>query len=147
MLITASPASLLPITGPKGEYVAGHKDLPAPPEPDADKASYYDAEYSGRRIRSRALSAARRRLNRSGADPAAETLTRATDYARQIMLRRCSRRWADPAGGARGVVLRRPGVARSLRATGNRERSHTAIQRVARGAYAEGMRPLIVGSR
>src|SRR5215813_3498855 len=56
MLVTGQPGQFFYlITGPRGEFIAGHKDLPLPPESDADKATYYDAEYQGKPLRIAAL--------------------------------------------------------------------------------------------
>lgn len=90
MLVTGEPGKFFYlITGPRGEFIAGHRDLPPPPEPDADKVSYYDAEFQGKPVRGAAL-----RLPLEGDSSkgmvlvqVAETVTGRTDYARQIMLR------------------------------------------------------------
>ncbi|HKA46310.1 MAG TPA: sensor histidine kinase N-terminal domain-containing protein [Burkholderiales bacterium] len=90
MLITGEPGKFYyQITGPKGEYIAGHRDLPLPPEPDADKVSYYDAQYLGNHIRIAALYLPLEGDRNKGSVliQAGETVTVRTDYARQIMLR------------------------------------------------------------
>ena len=38
MLVTGEPGKFFYlITGPQGEFIAGHRDLPSPPDSDADK--------------------------------------------------------------------------------------------------------------
>jgi two-component system sensor histidine kinase TctE len=90
MLVTGEPGRFYyQITGPQGEFVAGNRDLPPPPEPDVDKVSYYDAVHAGKRIRVAALYLPLEGDREKGMVlvQAAETLTARTDYARQIMLR------------------------------------------------------------
>ncbi len=91
MLVTGEPGKFYYlITGPGGEYIAGHKGLPLPPEPEADKASYYDAEFLGRQVRIAALSLPLEGDRDKGMVliQTAETVTGRTDFARQIMLRK-----------------------------------------------------------
>jgi two-component system sensor histidine kinase TctE len=90
MLITGEPGKFYYlITGPMGEYVAGNRDLPQPPEPDADKVSYYEAGYLGQQVRIAALYLPLEGDRNKGMVlvQTAETVTARTDYARQIMLR------------------------------------------------------------
>lgn len=90
MLVTGEPGKFYYlITGPEGEYIAGHKGLPPPPEPEADKVSYYDAEYLGKPVRIAALSLPLEGDRNKGMVriQTAETVTGRTEFARQIMLR------------------------------------------------------------
>src|SRR5262249_20894570 len=90
MLVTGQPGQFFYlITGPGGEFIAGHKDLPLPPDSDADKATYYDAEYQGKPLRIAALHLPLEGDSSKGMVlvQVAETVTARTDYARQIMLR------------------------------------------------------------
>jgi two-component system sensor histidine kinase TctE len=89
MLVTGEPGKFYYlVTGPGGEYIAGHKSLPPPPEPETDKASHYDAEYLGRPVRVAAL-----HLPLEGGSKGsvliqvAEGMTARADSARQIMIR------------------------------------------------------------
>lgn len=90
MLVTGEPGKFYYlITGPEGEYIAGHKGLPLPPEPEADKVSYYDSEYLGKPVRIAALSLPLEGDRNKGMVliQTAESVTGRTDFARQIMLR------------------------------------------------------------
>lgn len=90
MLVTGEPGKFYYlITGPEGEHIAGHQGLPPPPEPEADKVSYYDAEYLGKPVRIAALSLPLEGDRNKGMVliQTAETVTGRTDFARQIMLR------------------------------------------------------------
>jgi two-component system sensor histidine kinase TctE len=90
MLITGQPGQFFyQITGPRGEFIAGHKDLPPPPDSYAEKATYYDGEYQGKPLRLAALHLPLEGDSNKGMVlvQVAETVTGRTDYARQIMLR------------------------------------------------------------
>jgi len=90
MLITGEPGKFYYlITGPRGEFIAGHKDLPPPPEPDVENVSFYDAEFLGRPVRIAALYLPLEGDRNKGLVliQTAESITGRTDYARQIMLR------------------------------------------------------------
>ncbi len=90
ILVTGQPGNFYYlITGPQGEYIAGHKSLPPPPEPESDKASYYDAEYLGKPVRVAALQLPLEGDRDKGVVliQVAETVTARTDFARQILFR------------------------------------------------------------
>ena len=90
MLITGQPGQFFYlITGPSGEFIAGHKDLPPPPDSDDDKAAFYDTQYQGKRLRVAALHLPLEGDSSKGMVliQVAETVVARTDYARQIMLR------------------------------------------------------------
>ena len=90
MLITGEPGKFYyQITGPHAEFIAGHKDLPPPPEPDVENVSFYDAEYQGKPVRIAALYLPLEGDRNKGLVliQTAESITGRTDYARQIMLR------------------------------------------------------------
>ncbi|MCC7487491.1 MAG: sensor histidine kinase N-terminal domain-containing protein [Burkholderiales bacterium] len=90
MLVTGEPGRFFYlITGPRGEFIAGHRDLPPPPEPDDEKVTYYDGEYQGRPLRLAALHLPLEGDVNKGMVlvQVAETVTGRTDFARQIMLR------------------------------------------------------------
>jgi two-component system sensor histidine kinase TctE len=90
MLITGEPGKFYYlITGPSGEFIAGHKNLPPPPEPDVESVSYYDAEYLGKPVRVAALYLPLEGDRNKGLVliQTAESMTGRIDFARQIMLR------------------------------------------------------------
>src|SRR5262245_20071802 len=89
MLVTGEPGKFYYlVTGPKGEHIGGHKGLPPPPEPEADKVSYYDATYLGKPVRIAALTLPLEGDRAKGMVliQTAETVAARTDFARQIML-------------------------------------------------------------
>ena len=93
MLITGEPGKFYYlITGPRGEFIAGHKELPPPPESDVENVSYYDAEYLGKPVRIAALYLPLEGDRNKGLVliQTAESLAVRRDYARQIMLRMSS---------------------------------------------------------
>jgi signal transduction histidine kinase len=90
MLVTGEAGKFYyQVTGPRGEHVAGDRELPPPPEADADKVSYYDAEYLGKAVRIAALYLPLEGDRDKGMVliQTAETITGRKDFARQIMLR------------------------------------------------------------
>jgi two-component system sensor histidine kinase TctE len=90
MLVTGEPGKFFYlITGPRGEFIAGHPDLPPPPEEGTDKAIYYDAVYQRKQLRLAALNLPLEGDSTKGMVlvQVAEPIAGRTDYARQIMLR------------------------------------------------------------
>jgi len=89
MLVTGEPGKFYYlVTGPKGEYIAGHKGLPPPPDPETDKANYYDAEYLGLPVRIAALYLPLESGSMGSVlIQVAEGVTARADSARQIMIR------------------------------------------------------------
>jgi two-component system, OmpR family, sensor histidine kinase TctE len=90
MLVTGEPGRFYYlVTGPAGEYIAGHKGLPPPPDRESDKANYYDTEYSGRSVRVAALYLPLEgdRSKGSVLIQVAESMKARADLERQIMLR------------------------------------------------------------
>ena len=76
--------------GPGGEYITGDPDLPGPPEEaQADRVTYYDANYRGRPVRAVAVRVPVRPGSGKGAIliQVAERANVRTESARQIMLR------------------------------------------------------------
>ncbi|HXF65173.1 MAG TPA: sensor histidine kinase N-terminal domain-containing protein [Burkholderiales bacterium] len=88
ILLTGEPGKLFyQVSGPRGEHIAGHRGLPAPPEADSEAVVYYDAEYLGQPVRVAAL-----RLPLEGDHgpvlvQVAESTAARIDFARQIMIR------------------------------------------------------------
>lgn len=76
------------VTGPQGEYITGEPDLP-PPDTDAERVSYDDADYLGKPIRIVAVRVPVRPGSGKGAVTVqvAEPVTVRTSSARDILLR------------------------------------------------------------